>query len=182
MDMRYVDVDELLKIFKKLAATIEVIPRWEIAKRMKVLKSIMEPVNEARNLPESIKEYNTKQERIFEKYGTPVPAQNGGVGYRIDDWGPVNDDISKLKEENKEILEQEIKRRKDIEFLLNKEISIDIEPIDYEWCGELINGNDLVMLMEFDLVNDPKDEEEIESDNEAKIRNIRNQKKRSRKK
>lgn len=181
MDMRYVDVDELLKIFKKIAVTIEVIPRWEIAKRIKILKSVMEPVNEARKLTDDMRIYNEEQEKIFQKHGTPVSGQNGGIGYRIEDWKLVNDDIAKLKERNIELLEHEIKRKKDIEILLNKEVSIDIEPIDYEWCGELIDGNDLVTLMEFNLVNEPKDEEEIEIDDEAKIRNIRNQKKRSRK-
>lgn len=183
MDLKYRDVDErnaegLLAIFKKLAKTKEVIPMWEIAKRLKVLKTVMEPVEDARKLTDEMKIYSEKQEKIFEKHGTPVPNQNGGIGYRIEDWKLVNDDIEELKEENKELLEHENKRRKDIEILLNKEVSVDIEPIDYEWCNGLIDGNDLVVLMGFDLVNEPKDDDEIEVDNDAKIKN---QKKRARK-
>lgn len=181
MDLRYRDVDGLLVLFKKLAKTKEVIPMWEIAKRIKIFKLIMEPVEEARKLSDDMKYYNEEQEKIFQKHGIPIPNQNGGVGYRIDDWKSVNDDIAELKEENKELLEHENKRRKDIEILLNKEVSVDIEPIDYEWCKDLIDGNDLSVLMEFNLVNEPKDEDETEVDDNDKIRNIKNQKKRARK-
>lgn len=181
MDLRYRNVDGLLKILKKLASTKEVIPMWEIAKRLKVLKSVMEPVEEARKLTDEIKNYNEEQEKIFQKHGTPVPGQNGGIGYKIDDWTSVKEDIEKLKEENKEFLEQENKRRKDIEILLNKVVSIDIEPIDYEWCKDLIDGNDLAVLMEFNLVNEPEDDEKVEVDDDEINRNIKNQKKRARK-
>jgi hypothetical protein len=179
--MKYRDVDALLKIFKKLAKTVDVIPRWENAKRVKILKEIIGPIDIAREVTDEMKSYYEKQDRIFEKYGTPVSSQ-GGMGYRIENWGPVNEEIAILKEENKDLLEKEIERKKDIELLLDKDVEVNIEPIDYEWCGDLIDGNDLVVLMDFDLVNEPMSDEEAEEDEDAKLKNIRNQKKRARKK
>jgi hypothetical protein len=179
--MKYRDVDALLKIFKKLAKTVEVIPRWENAKRIKILKEIIGPIDTAREVTDEMKSYYEKQDKIFEKYGTPVSSQ-GGMGYRIENWGPVNEEIAILKEENRDLLEKEIERKKDIELLLDKDVEVNIEPIDYEWCGDLIDGNDLVVLMDFDLVNEPMSDEEAEEAEDAKLKNIRNSKKRARKK
>ena len=46
----------------------------------------------------------------------------------------------------------------------------------------MIDGNDLVVLMDFNLVNEPMSDEEAEEAEDAKLKNIRNSKKRARKK
>jgi len=158
--MTYGDVEKVLNIFKKIAETVDVIARWEMAKRINVLRDVMDPVDKAREIPVALKKYNEKQESIFEEFGTPIQNKQG-IGYQIDNWGPVNEKLKELRNENSEVLKASKNRKKDIELLLSKEVEIDILPIDYEWCGNNVSGVEIADLMLFSLIKEPKSLNEV---------------------
>lgn len=183
-EMSYKNLERVLNLLTKIA-TKEVNPRWEIAKRKRVVRAELETVDEARELPDDMKKYNDKQLEIYREYGTLIGGQGAASSFRIDpeNLGDVKRETDKLKEEFAEILEADKKRLEDIEELLKKTAEVDLEPIDYEWIGDFLDSNDVETLIELDMVNEPRGEdEEYEEVDQTRAKKARNQRKKARRK
>lgn len=177
-EISYADLEKALVLLTKIA-TKEVTPRWEIAKRKRVIRVAMEPVEEAREVPEDVQEYQKKRYDVYRKYGSVV---DGAVQVPKEDVGALDGDIADLEAEYASVIEQEAKRQKDIADLMKKKVEVDIDPIAYEWIGDFLDSNGVEVLMEIEMVDDPVEEEEDEEVSKERSRKARNQKKRAKKK
>lgn len=170
VEMTYGDVEKMYGVFVKLANTRDVLSKWEIATRTKILRDILEPINVAREEPREVLEYKKKVEKIYQSNGTPV-YDNSGKGYRVknEDWEKINEARAELEEENADLLKAEESRKEEIAELLKKKVTFDLEPIEYKWCGE-ITGNELLMLMDFGMVKKPAAKAEKSSTKKKRTR------------
>jgi len=147
------------RIFLKLGQTTVTYPRWQIARRVASLETPAKCLVEGKREPESVKALMEKRRRIYAKYGIPL---EGGASRRYsilkDKQEELLSEILNMELENSEAVKEESIYRKDVEDLYEEKISIDIEPIDYEWCGDLVTANEVAILMGLGLVKDPIEE------------------------
>lgn len=170
--MSYKDIGIYLNILKK-NAVISVDARWEIADRKRRLREIMEPVDEARELPDKMKEYNKEYQAIFRSLGISMGNQ---IKVASGKEKELEAKLLELMGRYKDVLEDEEARKEEVEKLLKREVEIDVDPISYKWCGDKLDSNDIDELMRLEMVY--KDED----DDDDSDRRRRNKRKRDRKK
>lgn len=148
-EISYRNMERILIILTK-NATNDVDARWEIAERKRILRSKLDSVNEAREDLPDIKEYKKDRIKILNKYGVQISEDSFKLD--IKDADVAKNELNELKVKYANALEENDKRNDDINRLLDKVVSIDIEPMKYEWFGSAIDSNDIEVLMELDMV------------------------------
>lgn len=162
--MKYKDVEVICGIWEKLLMTTNVERKMGLAKGKIVIDNIMAPLNIAREELPGMIEYRRKQREIYKVHGSRVcdiAGEQGenSISFRINDWDGVNSDMEKLGEEFSDILNADDKRKDGTEDLMAREVELEIDPIDYDMCGTLINGNEEMFLIRHGLMNIPSMED-----------------------
>lgn len=156
-EMLYGEIEMALDIFSKIA-TREVIPRWEIARRKRVLSEVYAPVEEAKETPQEMQEYNSKKIKLYRREA--VDLGNGAFKVPPESVKPLKDGLNELEIEFSDVIDNEDKRLAGIAELMKKSVKVNIEPLEYEWIGDYLDANDVERLMALDMILPPKSEKE----------------------
>lgn len=163
--MKYKDVEKLRVVFERMCRTTRAKPRIEMAKRVIYLKGVLSALESTKEESDKIKAYRNKQAGLYKKHGKRVVdtcGQNGGKSssYEIKDWDSLREDMSNLSDEYSDAIEEDEKRVVLLGEMFNETVELDIEPVRNEWCGDLIDGIDLIFLIENDLITGFRKEQE----------------------
>lgn len=158
--------------------------KWNIAKNKSILKSHRDDLTEGLSQDPKLSEYNNERLQVYDKWAikTVTEAKNpdGSDGsttqYRVpsENLEAFEADIEKLKEQYKDVLDDEKKRIAGIPELLKSCISVEFHKIRMSTVPiEDLNSNDVATLWELweDDLEDVADEvesEEAEVDPPAK--------------
>jgi len=144
------------RIFLKLGQTTIASPRWQIAMRVAALEIPAKCLVEGKREPESVRHLMEERRKLYEKYGVLL-EDGASKRYSIpkDRQEELVSEILRLELENPDLVKEESSYRKAIEDLYEEMVHLDIEPIDYEWCGDLITANEVAILFGLGLIRDP---------------------------
>lgn len=151
------EIEIAASIYRKFGPVKDVNAKWDISDNVVSLSGIVDKLNEIKKTPQDLIDYNKKNEDIAGKFGTKVGslvANNGEVipKYEFHDAKGYSEALKKLNEEYKAALEYEPKRREDIRKILDKEVKVVLNPINYDAVSELIDANELAFMRKFGLV------------------------------
>ncbi len=134
---------------------------YALVKNSKILESEVTAIKQAYDTEsESYKEYLGKLRDVYNKYG--AKDANGNVkltptGFELakeEDREAVTKDILSLEEDYKEALEARAKEMEEYQAMLESEIEVDLQPIDFEDLPDEINPEIMYILDE--LITAPK--------------------------
>ncbi|MDD5512056.1 MAG: hypothetical protein PHI12_14805 [Dehalococcoidales bacterium] len=171
----YGEIEELLRIVTKIASR-DVKHRRDIAFIKRDLKYILDPVEEARDIPPEMKQYNEEHIAILRKHGTPMGA--GGYSVAQAKLPEVQAQIAVLNEKYADALKAEQVRVRQIEEMMQEEIEFDVMPLKEEWLGDNIDSNDFERLLDLDFLDLKSDGDAGQQDEVRKARNRRKARKR----
>lgn len=171
----YGEIEELLRIVTKIASR-DVKHRRDIAFIKRDLKYILEPVEEAREIPPEMKQYSEEHLAILRKYGTPMG--NGGYTVPNAKLPEVQSQVSVLNEKYTKTLAEEQVRVKQIEEMMNEETDFEVNPLKEEWLGDNIDSNDFERLLDLAFLELKPDGDASQQDEARKARNRRKARKR----
>lgn len=151
-------LEHIFPIFEKLGATKHEVHRWEFALRINALRGYRDALIASRKPSERVDRYQRAVHALLEKWGKPVGAMGGYIRYEV----PA--------ESNQEFLKEQLKLEMDdaegahalrehmanLKTLDERTISVDITPIEYAWCGDLIDANEVAILLGYGLISAPK--------------------------
>lgn len=176
--MTYREVERVRDIIVKGQNVTAAKYRMELTRRKRVVRDIMEAIDEARKPSDELLEYFKKENAIYAKFGSPVTDPSGRTGFRISDWGPVQGELSALREEHKKLIEENDKNKQEIEAELDKEVeeNFEIKRMKDEWFGDFITSHDSEFLMDMDLLDlgDYSDGANVRKLPKKKVRKSRN--------
>jgi hypothetical protein len=150
-------------IFQKLGKTTDPIPRWQMALRLRKLSEYMSALSEGKKPPEIVGQLMKKRQAVYDKYGMLMGDDLKGMRrYSIpqDKQTEVAAEVLAIEIENADAVEAENAYVVAVRELLKEKVDIEIDPIDYEWCGNLIDANEVTVLMELGLINSPKEDKQ----------------------
>lgn len=147
-------------IFQKVGRTTVPIPRWQIALRLRKLSEYVSALSDGKKPPEAVEKLIEKRQAVYDKYGMLMGDFNGMRRYSIpqDKQMEVAAEILAIEIESSDAVEEEKAHAKAVKDLMKETVDVEIDPIEYEWCGSLIDANEVLVLMELGLVNEPKEE------------------------
>jgi hypothetical protein len=156
----YSDVEKVLATLKKARVT-DVFARLELAERQRTLRLIMEPVNEARELPERIKKYNSEVSGVYQKYGRRTVFPGGESGYKLlpEKASEANAELAELRKKYSDDLDKEDGRMKQIAELMERPVDggFRIDILEYSWLGDNLDNNDIELLLGYGLIRKDAD-------------------------
>lgn len=157
-------VEAAYGVFQKIARTTEKMPRWQMGLRLCKLKDVVELYHESKKPPQAVLDLQTKRQKVYDKYGTVIGEVGGMRRYAFppENQRKVAEEILSIEIENGEAFIQERDHEEFLNDLSKQTVEVDVDPIEEEWCGNLIDGNDIAVLMGLELVKEPKEENEEE--------------------
>jgi hypothetical protein len=147
-------------IFQKVGRITSPVPRWQMALRLQVFSGYMSSLLEGKKPPEIVENLMSKRQAVYDKYGMFIGDINGMRRYRIpkDKQLEVAAEILDIELKNAEAVKAEQIYTEAVKELLSKIVSIEVEPIEYEWCGNLIDANEVLVLMKLGLIKAPNED------------------------
>jgi uncharacterized protein YnzC (UPF0291/DUF896 family) len=141
-------------VFDKLGNTTDEVSRWEFAVRICKFKPFVDALNEARKPSDGAKRFQDRLQGLAMKHGSVVEEVNGFRRYEIPEGtkGAFAREQEILRKEYASEFQEFVKHQENLRTLGNKEIELDIEPIKYEWCDNLINAKEVAFLMGLGLI------------------------------
>lgn len=145
------EIEELLRIVTKIAIR-DVKARKQVALIKRDLRHLMEPIDEAREVPEEMKKYNAAHLAILRQYGTPLGGAGGSYSIPNAKMPEVQAAIAELNKEYAEALEREETRQKEIKELMDEPVEFKVTKLKEEWLGDNIDSNDFERLLDLDFL------------------------------
>jgi len=134
---------------------------YALVKNAKILETEVTAIREAYETEsEGYKEYLEKLREIYNEYGAKDEQGNVKVtptGFELakeEDRETVTVKINSLEEESKEALDARNKEIEDYQELLNTEVALDLQKIEFDSLPETLNPE--VMYVLDDLITEPK--------------------------
>lgn len=147
-------------IFQKVGRTTVSIPRWQMALRLRKLSEYVSALSDGKKPPEAVEKLIEKRQAVYDRYGMLMGDLNGMRRYSIpqDKQMEVAAEVLAIEVENADAVEEEIAYSLAVKELMKETVEIEIDPIEYEWCGNLIDANEVLILLELGLINEPKED------------------------
>ena len=169
--MKNRDVKILGSILKKIGKTDDPIACWNMSSRVIQVEGKLLPIEDAEKEPEKIKKYSAERYSLLEKYRTKSKSMQDPFGSVMSVFDVKNSEseailaseMKKLDEKYKEEIELEKDRILKLRELMDIEVEVDIEPVNFKWCvgsngKSLIGVDEIVFLRKFDLIVNDSDE------------------------
>jgi hypothetical protein len=147
-------LEKLAAIFSKLGKTTDPIPRWNIAIRLRSISACMGDLVEAKKPSKAVEELLGKIQMVYEKYGTYMGDTSGMRKYSIpaDRQEDASREIRVIHEDNADVLIEASRHKEAVAKLLEEKVELQLGPIEYAWCGESINADEIAFLMDLQLM------------------------------
>lgn len=162
--MKNMDLKKMNVILGKVGATSDPMNCWELSSRILDLDRLVEPIKKIEEDPEWISKYREERSLLISSLRKHVGDIQDPFGNKIARYEKKDDSseeqlilkLNELEDKYKDEISREEKRKSRIAEVMEKEVDVKIEPIEYEWCFDngklLISTNELVFLRKHDLV------------------------------
>jgi len=124
---------------------------WALMRTKKKLKALVDSMNELRQPSEEIQEYEKKRIALCEEYsekdedGKPV-IENQNYKILEGKREALDEEIKKLRDENKEAFDAQEAKMKELDELMEEEADVEVYKVKEQYLPDTISVGDLQIL------------------------------------
>lgn len=151
------DVDFLASIITKYGESDDPVACYELAIRLNKIHPIVDQLMAARRPLRGMQEYNIQRRKVAEKYAVSqreIPG--GGIAYETNParLAEMEADMASLSKAYADDINQEEERILKLGDVLDREVEISIDKIDYAWIKKVAKSRDLAFLLRHGLIDE----------------------------